>query len=596
MIFFEKERYSVYYKKYLIFIDILVLFGIMKKGSDSMGKRATAILLDSLQKVFDDEVPNPHKSCDTFQGFKNEVISFQVAYRGENPDGTWYGENHANVEVISPIKNIVRVRRINLVPVGFATFEDADNNYLRFGAGMYPDLLSDLENLPSGQIRTYVNHWRSLWIDVTPDETTTAGIYPVKIQIVSMGGEILAFAEAQVEILDANLPKQKLIRSNWLHADCLAQYYGVETFGEEHWYILEQFIQTAVNRGINTVLVPAFTPPLDTAFGGERPTVQLVGVKAEGEKYEFDFSKFDRWIELCKKCGMEYFEISHLFTQWGAGYAPKIMADVNGKSQRIFGWDTPASSPQYRCFLTQYLPKLTQRLKALGIDKRTFFHISDEPSIEHLENYKAVKDFVAPYLKGFSIIDALSDFEFYQQGVLDKPIPSNDHIEPFLKAGVRGLWTYYCVGQYKDVSNLFIAMPSARTRILGVQLYKFKIEGFLQWGYNFYYSQYSGKLIEPYFTTDADGFVPAGDPFQVYPGRNGRPEESIRLMICSQAMYDIRAFEMLESLTSYEYVMQLIEQDLSSPITFSEYPKEEEYILNLRKRVNEEILTHLKKG
>ena len=53
---------------------------------------------------------------------------------------------------------------------------------------------------------------------------------------------------------------------------------------------------------------------------------------------------------------------------------------------------------------------------------------------------------------------------------------------------------------------------------------------------------------------------------------------------------------MLESLTSYEYVMQLIEQDLSSPITFSEYPKEEEYILNLRKRVNEEILTHLKKG
>ena len=62
-------------------------------------------------------------------------------------------------------------------------------------------------------------------------------------------------------------------------------------------------------------------------------------------------------------------------------------------------------------------------------------------------------------------MDALSDYAFYQSGAVTKPVPANNHIEPFLEAKVPGLWTYYCVGQYKDVSNMFMAMPSARNRI-----------------------------------------------------------------------------------------------------------------------------------
>ena len=38
------------------------------------------------------------------------------------------------------------------------------------------------------------------------------------------------------------------------------------------------------------LLTPVFTPPLDTAVGGERRTVQLVDVKAEGNQYTFGFA------------------------------------------------------------------------------------------------------------------------------------------------------------------------------------------------------------------------------------------------------------------------------------------------------------------
>ena len=115
---------------------------------------------------------------------------------------------------------------------------------------------------------------------------------------------------------------------------------------------------------------------------------------------------------------------------------------------------------------------------------------------------RAVKTAIADILEGFPIMDALSDFEFYKTGTVTNPIPASDHIEPFLEAGVPGLWTYYCCGQSVDVSNRYIAMPSSRTRVIGMQLWKYNIAGFLQWGYNFWYEIFSLRQINPYLVTD----------------------------------------------------------------------------------------------
>jgi len=322
-------------------------------------------IVSSLAKVFADEEPMEYLETGKYSGFKNEVISFQAAYTSEGM--LW--ENFADIEIKSPIKNIIRVRKVELVPVGLATFFDADANYLRENPGMFPDLLTDLKDSPTGHIRTFSGQWRAIWIDVEPREQTKAGTYPIEILIKTLNGEVMA--------------------------------------------------QRTVN------------------------------------------------------------------------------------------------------------------------------------------------------------------------------VPANNHIDPFINAKVKGLWTYYCVAQYKDVSNLFIAMPSARNRIFGVQLYKYDIEGILQWGYNFYKSQYCGYNIDPYAVTDADGFAPAGDPFQVYPGKGGIPEESIRFMVTQQAIFDLRALKMLEGLTSKEYVMEIVEDSLAKPITFSVYPKTDAYIFALRDRVNREILKRI---
>ena len=307
----------------------------------------------------------------------------------------------------------------------------------------------------------------------------------------------------------------------------------------------------------------------------------------------FSFENLEKWVAMCKRVGIKYYEISHLFTQWGAKYAPKIMATVDGEYKRIFGWETDGTGKEYTAFLRKYVPAVLGKMKELGVDKQCWFHISDEPSIEMLEDYKAAKAAVADMLEGYNIMDALSSYEFYASGAVAKPVPSNDHVATFIEHGVKGLWTYYCCGQYKDVSNMYIAMPSARNRILGVQLYKYDIEGFLQWGFNFYNSQYSLYPVNPYLINDADGAFPAGDSFQVYPGKGGMPEDSIRFMVKFHAIEDMRAFKLLETLKGKDFVLELIDGTLTEPITFDKYPTGDAYLLHLRERVNREIVKAL---
>lgn len=545
-------------------------------------------LVSSLEKVFPDQAPLDYPEEAPLSGLTNETLSFQAAFSAQWDDA--WRKDYATLEIESPLKPYIRQRRVRCVPVNFAAFPDSDDNYLRTEPGVYPDLL---EEVSASRLRVFSGIWQSVWIDIACDEGLPAGRFPVQVSLVNDEGELLAKASMEVTILDAKLPPQRLIHTKWFHSDCLAQYYGVEVFSEDYWRIVERQIRLAVRRGINMILTPIHTPPLDTRVGGERPTVQLVDVYRKQGQYSFGFEKLERWVRMCQGAGMKYFEMAHLFTQWGAGFTPKIIAEVDGETKRIFGWDVPVGE-SYGLFLSQYLPALTAELKRLGIDKVSWFHISDEPSKDHLESYRKAKELAEPYLKGFTVMDALSDYAFYQSGAVTKPVPANNHIEPFLEGKVPGLWTYYCVGQYKDVSNMFMAMPSARNRILGVQLYKYNIEGFLHWGFNFYYSQSSDYLVNPYYVTDGDGFAPAGDAFQVYPGRGGEPEESIRMMVTAQALYDLRALELLESLTSRAHVMELIDGDLSEPVTFSRYPQSAQWLLNLRARVNREIAEHLK--
>jgi hypothetical protein len=301
-------------------------------------------------------------------------------------------------------------------------------------------------------------------------------------------------------------------------------------------------------------------------------------------------------MDLCRWCGMTHFEISHLSTQWGARFAPKVEANVGGTARRIFGWEDSSTGPRYRRFLLQFLPRLVRFLKDRNALDRSFLHVSDEPHLNHLDQYLAVRDILRQGAPELPVLDALSNLEFYQHGAVDIPCPATDHAQPFLDAGVKPLWCYYCCGQRTKVSNRFMDFPSARNRILGWQLHKFRFDGFLQWGYNHWYDRLSDVLIDPYTNSHAGRPLPPGDGFVVYPGKDG-PVDALRWEVFREGLQDMRAIGLLETLAGERpspSCRRLLA--LRSVRSLDDYPRSPAWIIRTRAQVNTEIARLVRGG
>lgn len=532
--------------------------------------------ISSLQRVFLDG------NCDfeeikSARALKGERFSYQIAYKSNS-------RCFAKITVDSDLAEYISIREVGNVPSELPCYDGNTEFYERTEAGLFPDVLYPIEDLNHFLIKQ--RSYYSLWVTVDLPAEAAAGDHLIKITI-SDGEELEASAEMSLSVINAVLLEQKLIYTQWFHSDCIANYYNVPVFSEAFWRLAESFMRTAVKTGVNMILTPILTPPLDTAIGGERLTVQLVDVDFTDGKYSFGFDKFRRWVKLAQECGFKYFEMSHLFSQWGAFAAPKVTATVDGEYRKLFGWDTPSDSAEYTAFLRSLIPELIVVLGEEGIADKTYFHISDEPSSEQLDSYSRAKATVSDLLKDFPVIDALSEYEFYKNGLVERPIPSTSSVHTFLENGYERHWTYYCCGQGEDLSNRFFAMPLAATRILGTQLYKYDMEGFLQWGYNFYNSCHSVRAINPFYVTDADGAFASGDSYTVYPYRDGAIE-SVRAVVFYEGLQDMRAMELLGGIIGKDRLIEKLETELGE-ITFRKFPRGTKNMLALRDLINTEL-------
>lgn len=542
-------------------------------------------IISSLENVFADGDFNKYPELKRISALRGEKISLQLLHTYEKEEDDFLSNKRLSIKLSGELSKYVKLYEVKYLPVMKPVYSQRyDEEYLRTSPGLFPDLLLPLEK--GAQTVMTPSCLDSLWIEILiPKE----GIFGSESLTVSLSDEKTGESSestAEIEIINAALPEQKLIFTQWFYTDCLAGYYNVPVWSDEHWEIIENFAKTASELGINMLLTPVFTPPLDTQVGGERLTTQLVKVTREGGGYRFSFELLDKWIEMCDRVGIKYLEISHLFTQWGATHAPKIMATVDGEEKQIFGWDTDAHSEEYVSFLRAFLVALISHMKDRGDDKRCYFHISDEPTLEQLEDYKKSKSAVEDLLSDYTIMDALSDFEFYKKGIVKTPIPTNDHIKPFIESNTEGLWTYYCCAQCVKVSNRLIAMPSWRNRSIGMQMFKYNIVGFLHWGYNFYNSQYSIKGINPYLELSGEKWVPAGDPFSVYPAKDKNANLSLRALVFFEALEDMRAMQLCESLYSHEEVVKAVEDALGYSVEFDRCARSAEEIHRMREAVN----------
>jgi hypothetical protein len=492
-------------------------------------------MTSSLERVFKSSKPMPNRYTRLDLG-RNDRGSFQVCIRNSSSENL-----EVEVECCSDALDVA-VRRVGHVPVPHFNTETNEDQLDGFGQipGFVPDpLFTDTKaTLVRNETMTY-------WVSVKTSQDCPVGVHRVEfIFRVSDGQEYTLEADvfAYPVVLE---PRRDFPVTHWFYTDALCDWYGVEPFDEGFWEVVKPYILDLAEHGTNVLHTPLFTPPTD---GVKRPT-QLLRIRRNGESYEFDWSDVKRWVKLAQDCGTEYFEWTHLFSQWGVEYGIRIYENYDGEYEGRLLWppETPADSEVYKGFLAQFLPSFKDFLNAEGLMETSFFHLSDEPHGEvHLANYRKARMILAELAPWMKVMDALSELSFAESGLTDIPVASVRTSKQFYEAGIPR-WDYFCCGPRGEFLNRLVDTPLAKIRGAGWLFYRFESLGFLHWGYNYWYKRATTQLIDPYKVLDAEAWPgwSYGDTFVVYPGDDG-PVSSIRWEVFAESLNDYALLQTLQ--------------------------------------------------
>lgn len=547
-----------------------------------MEKKVFGKIISSLEKVLPEKEPTLEINKGSM--FLNEEYHLQLAYYCDSED---MGLFPLSIKLDGKLSSCARYYNEHLNP-STVVWRPSDDYYVSTEPRLIPDALLDFDKmsycLPAKQ-------WRAVWVRIKLPQGFQAGVYETAFSLCNYEGETLVKLPFTLEVIGAKLPKNPLRLSNWMHYDGIEHEHRVKAFSKAYYKVFESYLRVYTESGFNMLLTPLFTPPLDTEIGHVRTTAQLVGVTVEKDGYTFDFSKLKYFLDFVLSRGIEYIEFSHLFTQWGGKACPKIMAKVNGRTKQIFGWDTPSDDERYAEFLEAFLKELVAFIDKEGLRKRCYFHLTDEPHEDHLPTYKKCGELVRKYIGDMPIMDALSHYDFYKQGLLDVPVVITDAYKEFEPHGLKDIMVYNCcIPANEYYSNRFIYSPSQRMRVLGFQLYETGVQGYLHWGYNFYNSWRSITLINPWATTDSAGLFPSGDGFIVYPTKDGACA-SIRCMMQKEGVQDYLAMRLLESFIGREKAVEFLhEWGLKG---YNTYEKDSVSHIEFREKLNQEIKRYL---
>ncbi|MBM3498203.1 MAG: DUF4091 domain-containing protein [Armatimonadetes bacterium] len=460
-----------------------------------------------------------------------------------------------------------QLRRVGYVPLPHHNTDTPEEEL--DGVGHVPGYVPDplFEELPTTlaprEVQTY-------WVTVRVPRGAEPG--PHRVTVALRVGDEARRLTATVQVSEvARQPRRDFPATHWFYADALCDWYGVTPWSRAFWAICRRYFLNFADHGLDTILTPLLTPPLD---GVKRPT-QLLRVSREGDGYRFDWTDVDRWVKQAQACGIRGFEWSHFFTQWGVKHALRVYEGQGLDERLLWKPTTGATSATYRRFLSQLLPELKAFLARRRLMERSFFHVSDEPhGEEHLANYVAARALLKELAPWMPTMDALSEIEYGRRGLTDMPIPSIAVTRQYHDEGLPS-WTYFCCGPRGAYLNRLLDTPLPKIRAAGWLFHRFQRLGFLHWGYNYWYKSQTRRLIDPFTATDG-GAWPGwafGDTFLVYPGPEG-PIDSIRGQVFTESLQDMALLQTVG--------VEANGRLLSAFRDFDDFPKTEEWYLRAR--------------
>lgn len=473
-------------------------------------------LVDPLVKVFPGSTPStaPYVA----EVARGEVASWQVVLHADEAlDGI-------KVEA-GDFKGLgkPRIRAIGYVPVDLPV-QEVSKERVGVVPGLYPDpLLTDLPaRLRAGETQSY-------WIDVAVPKNARPGEYSATFRIEANSSQSTVTLKAKV--YPVTVGKSRLWVTNWYSPPPG----DPRSNDPKFWKGLELYAKNMAEHRQSMAIVN----PLS-----------YTQIRDDGS---FDFSVFNRWVDVFKRAGViGLIEGGHFGGRIGGVWTNQFeMTILERKDGKTVARNVGPSSPDAAAFYSRFLPALVKDLKDhrwLTIYRQ---HLADEPISANANSYIAMRDLVRKYAPELKVMEANHTSKL--AGAIDLWVPMfNFWAEsyPFYRerqAKGEEVWFYTCVYPQGEYANRFMELPLVETRLLHWLNFKYGATGYLHWGWN-QWSMVGGDPFKKTISNEPNGpFLPAGDCFIVYPGKDGGVVDSIRWETMRDGIADYELLEMLAS-------------------------------------------------
>lgn len=361
-----------------------------------------------------------------------------------------------------------------------------------------------------------------------------AGIYRGTVSLMVEDNEA-ARCDIEVEIADVDLPDVhdwSFFLNVWMNPGAVAHRYGVEMWSDEHFRLLKPYIRDLAEHGQKTAVVPICYQPWGTQTPVPFPNAVIW--KKRGNKYEFDFSTFDRYVELHEECGID--RAIHCYSIAPApGDSDKCkIVYIDCETGEDHSIDTAIGDAEYVKAWSAFFTAFRDHLSAKCWLQKTYIAFDEKPA-EIMKKLVAVINDIAPDFKTalaansrsdvFTRLDDLSLYIFYDENGVTETAPVErsamgvaEMLDPHNACAMKTITTFYvCCGP--EFPNTFVFSPLVESRMLPFLGAQGGFDGFLRWSYN--------DWPEDPYNQPHWGQWPTGDLFLVYPGEDG-PVSSLR--------------------------------------------------------------------
>ena len=468
------------------------------------------------------------KTSAVAEAFRNEVVSLQLAVLAKEPLEPFAA---TCLSVESGANASLPCSWVEIRYPGYMLVDEI---------GQY---VSDplFENPPQ---KLEANTTQAVWLTIRIPKDAPPGTYTGKLEV-RAGSREVNFA-LNLHVLDftlPDLPEGSFYLNIWQDPAAVARWAKVPEWSEQHWKLLAVYAQDLAAHGQKSITTGILHDPWRSQTGNAFPSMvkwRFPGQWQLGQegKFTFDYSVFDRYVELMMKAGVK--KTIHCFSMVdGPGDSPDCdIGYVDTATGQLRIRHTVVGDEWYRRAWGKFLPDFVRHLRSKGWLDRTYIGFDEKPQ-NILAGILSTLKANAPELK-ITLAGGSSSQESVDAG--DVTIHWDDLARPEtvrqLLAKRRGIGptTFYTAcAPYSP--NVFLYSPLWEARMLPWISWRFGLAGYLRWAYHCWPDT---LWQQPRFRWHS------GDMYFVYPGEHG-PISSTRWELLRQGIQDYEALHMVKS-------------------------------------------------